>query len=107
MSPAVGQDRASRVQAKEKRIRQHKQRVDLQLDATEEARFDRLRKARMQLAKARRVPAYVILHDAALLRIARACPSTLDELGEIPGIGEAKIKTLGPAILAALAESTD
>jgi len=50
------------------------------------------------------VPAYVIFHDATLREIATRRPTSLAELGQISGIGEAKLARHGQAVLDALAE---
>ncbi len=60
---------------------------------------DRLRAWRAALAKQMKVPAYVILHDSTLDAIARRRPSALEELYEIPGIGERKAARFGADIL--------
>ncbi len=63
---------------------------------------DRLRAWRREEASRRGVPAYVVLHDRTLLAIAGARPKTLSALGEISGIGPAKLETYGDGLLAAL-----
>jgi ATP-dependent DNA helicase RecQ len=57
---------------------------------------------RKELAAARRVPAYLVFHDAVLREIAAARPSDLDELGAIPGLGPRKLADFGAAVLAAV-----
>jgi len=54
---------------------------------------------RSELAKAQRVPAYVILHDATLDALCRMRPRTLQDLLEVPGIGEKRAERYGQAIL--------
>ncbi len=68
----------------------------------DEVRFQALRGCRRALAEAQGVPPYLILHDSTLAEIARRRPDSLDELGRIPGIGQAKLERYGAAILAAL-----
>ena len=48
---------------------------------------------------AQNVPPYVILHNRTLRDLARAHPTTLDEIRGCHGIGDHKRETLGPAIL--------
>ena len=67
--------------------------------ATDAALFEKLRGIRRDLAAERRVPAYVILHDTALRDLAARRPTTLAELGRIPGIGDRKLQEFGPALL--------
>jgi ATP-dependent DNA helicase RecQ len=73
-----------------------------ELDATERARFERLRAVRRELASAQGVPAYVVLDDAGLAALARQVPRTDAELLRIPGIGAVKLERYGAALLAAL-----
>jgi ATP-dependent DNA helicase RecQ len=69
------------------------------LDSAGNALWERLRAWRNETAKAHRVPAYVILHDATLLEIVRACPGSLARLQSVPGIGTAKLERHGHALL--------
>jgi len=66
--------------------------------------FEQLRAWRGAAAKEQGVPAYVIFHDATLREIATRRPTSLAELGQISGIGEAKLARHGQAVLDALAE---
>ncbi|SEH73482.1 DNA helicase RecQ [Tardiphaga sp. OK245] len=59
-----------------------------------------LRAWRSEVAKKRNVPAYVVLHDATIDGIASEHPTTLDQLREIPGIGDKKLEHYGAEILA-------
>jgi ATP-dependent DNA helicase RecQ len=61
-----------------------------------------LREWRRELAASRGVPAFVILHDQSLAEICRRSPRTLHELGEVHGIGKAKLQSMGQELLAAL-----
>jgi DNA helicase-2/ATP-dependent DNA helicase PcrA len=45
-------------------------------------------------------PAYVVFHDATLAAIAASKPSSLAELGEISGVGPAKLERYGGDVLA-------
>ena len=65
--------------------------------------FGALRDWRREQAKAQQVPAYVIFHDQTLAEIARRRPGTLDELRQVPGVGESKLLRYGDAVLAVLA----
>ena len=62
--------------------------------------FEALRAWRREAAQAADVPPYVIFHDATLAAIVEAKPQDLAALGRVPGIGEAKLKRYGPAVLA-------
>jgi len=67
--------------------------------AGEADRYARLKAWRLAEARRQAVPAYVILHDATLVEIARREPRDLDALGEIPGIGARKLERYGAALL--------
>jgi ATP-dependent DNA helicase RecQ len=60
------------------------------------------REWRREIAAARGVPAFVILHDATLLDLCRRKPLTLAELELVQGIGKAKAASLGRELLGAL-----
>ena len=64
--------------------------------------FERLRAWRAAAAKEQGVPAYVIFHDATLREIAARQPSSLAEVADIGGVGEAKLAKYGEAILSQL-----
>src|SRR5437899_1256084 len=68
------------------------------------SRFDRLRVVRTELAREKNLPAFVIMHDSTLRRIAQLAPAGLTALGQIKGIGEKKLKLYGEALLKALRE---
>jgi len=66
------------------------------------ARFEALRAWRARAAKERGVPAYTVFHDATLRAMAQRHPSSLDELGEVSGVGAAKLDRYGEAVLEVL-----
>ena len=61
---------------------------------------DALRAWRIEQARRKGMPPYVILHDRTLDAIASSLPRSLDDLWSLPGIGPAKLDAYGPAILA-------
>ena len=65
--------------------------------------FEALRARRRELAAEAGVPPYVIFHDSTLRGIAETRPASLAELGRVQGVGEAKLKRYGEAMLAAVA----
>ena len=75
-------------------------------DGVPQTLFDRLRAWRMDTARERNVPAYVIFQDATLRDIAIARPGSLADLGAISGIGDRKLDAYGDAILELVAAST-
>jgi ATP-dependent DNA helicase RecQ len=64
--------------------------------------LDRLRRWRLETARASGVPAYVVFHDATLAAIASARPATMGELLRVSGVGEAKLRKYGDEILEVL-----
>jgi ATP-dependent DNA helicase RecQ len=62
--------------------------------------FDRLRAVRLQIARARGVPPYVIFHDTTLREMARLRPANLGALRGVYGVGARKAEDLGEAFLA-------
>ena len=73
-----------------------------ELDGEAALRFERLRKLRTQLAREKGMPPYVICHDSVLKQIAARAPTDTMALGQIKGMGPAKVTQYGDAILAAL-----
>ena len=69
------------------------------LPATAEPVFQSLRAWRAAAAKEQGVPAYVVFHDATLKQIALEQPATLDALGGVSGVGQAKLERYGQRIL--------
>jgi ATP-dependent DNA helicase RecQ len=69
-----------------------------------EARFERLKKVRRQLADKHQWPAFCIMHDSTLMEVARRAPSSVGEFAEIKGIGDKKAVHFGPAFLKVLQE---
>jgi ATP-dependent DNA helicase RecQ len=64
--------------------------------------FERLRAVRLEMARQRGVPPYVIFHDATLREMARLRPDSLDALRSVKGIGARKADDLGETFLAAI-----
>jgi ATP-dependent DNA helicase RecQ len=61
--------------------------------------LDRLRRWRLETARATGVPAYVVFHDTTLAAIASARPASLAELLRVSGVGESKLRKYGDEIL--------
>ncbi len=72
----------------------------------DESLFDRLRAVRRELAEARGLPAYMILHDSALRQMARVCPQTVEELAQTTHVGPRKAADFGEQFLAAITDHT-
>ncbi len=76
-------------------------------DAGPEAQsvFEALRTWRASEAKAQRIPPYVIFHDTVLREIAAVRPASVEELGQIKGVGASKMQRYGVAVLGAISGS--
>ncbi len=66
-----------------------------------------LRARRMELARDQGVPPYVIFHDSTLLEILNQRPQTLDQLGRITGVGQAKLARYGDDFLKVLEDAAN
>src|SRR5690606_25127721 len=75
--------------------------ADLPAEAQE--LFESLRAWRAAAAKEQGVPAYVVFHDATLRELAVRHPASLEELGTVTGVGEAKLVKYGEQLLEVLA----
>jgi ATP-dependent DNA helicase RecQ len=69
--------------------------------------FERLRAVRLDIARARGVPPYVIFHDATLREMARIRPASIDALLTVKGVGARKAEDLGEVFLAAIRSTED
>lgn len=87
---------------REKKVKKVAIALDNDLDQT---LYEDLRVTRQQLAKKRRVPAYVIFNDKTLAELAQVKPQSLDEMLDISGIGAAKLKKFGQALLDVIIEA--
>ncbi len=66
------------------------------------ALWDALRECRKRLADEKNVPPYVIFHDATLMQMIAAKPTTDAELLDISGVGQTKLERYGAAFLGVL-----
>jgi ATP-dependent DNA helicase RecQ len=64
--------------------------------------FERLRAVRLEAARSRGVPPYVIFHDATLREMARLRPTSIGALLAVRGVGTRKADDLGEIFLAAI-----
>ena len=68
-------------------------------DGVDRELFEELRVLRLEIARRRRVPPYVIFHDTTLREIARSKPKTKTDLRQVYGVGDRKAEDLGDLIL--------
>ena len=73
-------------------------------EGVDEGLFEALRLLRKEIAAQKRVPAYVVFGDAALLDMARRKPATPDEFLQVKGVGEKKCRQYAATFLAAISE---
>ena len=64
--------------------------------------FERLRGLRLEIARSRGVPPYVIFHDTTLREMARLKPTSVEALRQVYGVGARKAEDLGNAFLAVI-----
>jgi len=88
----------------EARVRSHAEAESW--DGVDRALFDRLRAARLDIARSRGVPPYVIFHDATLREMARIRPTSIASLLRVKGVGARKAEDLGETFLGVIAAHT-
>ncbi len=95
---------ASRARAGSRRIRTRST-EPLALGATTPevaARFEALRRWRLEVARRTEMPPFVVFHDKTLLEIAHRNPTSVNALASIPGVGPAKLERYGAQVITAL-----
>ncbi len=73
--------------------------IDTEILDEEKELFSALKSKRMELARKKRVPAYIIFPDATLHQMLLHKPQTLDEMGKLNGIGPNKLEKYGKDFL--------
>ncbi|MAI60109.1 MAG: ATP-dependent DNA helicase RecQ, partial [Rickettsiales bacterium] len=61
--------------------------------------FSALKSKRMELARKRHVPAYIIFPDTTLHQMLLHKPQTLEEMGKLNGVGSQKLEKYGGVFL--------
>ncbi|MEQ8697092.1 MAG: RQC domain-containing protein, partial [Bauldia litoralis] len=74
------------------------------LDADGARLLQRLKALRLDLARERGVPAYVVFSDKTLVDMAAKRPTSVDAFGTVFGVGAAKQKEFAEAFLAVVAD---
>jgi ATP-dependent DNA helicase RecQ len=103
--PTARQPRSSKRSARKRPVRpvQVGRTAPVSQPAADEQTFERvfeaLRGWRLDRARERAVAPFVIMHDRTLAAIATSLPRSLVDLGDVPGIGPAKLTAYGDAIL--------
>lgn len=72
------------------------------LSETDEALFEKLRTLRMEIAKAEKVPPYIVFSDKTLVHMCVVKPGNKDEMLTVSGVGEFKYEKYGEKFLGIL-----
>ena len=62
-----------------------------------------LKALRLEIARKKNLPAYVVFPDATLMEMANERPATLDEMADINGVGPRKLEGFGAVFLEVIA----
>jgi len=76
---------------------------ELSWEGVDRGLFDRLSRLRRRIADERQKPAYVVFTDATLREMARLRPGSPPALRSIRGVGDEKLRELGPLFLTEIA----
>ena len=76
------------------------------LQPNEKRLFEALRARRSEIARAEKVPAFVVFSDRTLVEIATARPSSLAAFSDIHGVGDAKLERYGEKFLAVIRQES-
>jgi ATP-dependent DNA helicase RecQ len=71
-------------------------------DGVDRDLFEHLRLLRLDLARRRGVPPYVVFHDTTLRELARVKPASIEALRHVYGVGAKKADDLGDLLLEAI-----
>ena len=77
-------------------------RDEISLEPDEQKLFDALRAQRTEIARAEKVPPYIVFWDQTLAEIAKRRPQSLAAFGSVRGVGEAKLERYGEKFLAVI-----
>ncbi|MDP8258449.1 MAG: DNA helicase RecQ [Candidatus Aadella gelida] len=77
---------------KKKSEKKRKAQKEKEWEGVDEELFQLLRSLRTELAQKERVPAYIIFGDKSLKHMAAVKPVTVDDFGQIYGVGDRKVK---------------
>lgn len=97
----VAKEREESKAKKEKKAKKKKL-SGVDLTEADEGLFEKLRALRMEIAKAEKVPPYIVFSDKTLIHMCAVKPQSKDEMLEVSGVGEAKYQKYGEKFLEAL-----
>lgn len=75
-----------------------------QVDEADQPLWQALRACRKQLADEQGIPPFMVFHDKTLAEMLARRPTTLAEMSEVSGVGDAKLERYGAAFLAVFAD---
>ena len=82
--------------------RVRKVRKEPAVSAADDGLLQRLKELRLELARERNVPPYVIFHDATLVELSRRRPLTREAFAEVHGVGARKLEHFADPFLATI-----
>ena len=82
--------------------RVRKVRKETGVSAADDGLLQRLKELRLELARERNVPPYVIFHDATLVELSRRRPLTREAFAEVHGVGARKLEHFADPFLATI-----
>ncbi len=82
-------------------------RTSVDLGGADAGLLEALKQKRLELARERNVPAYVIFSDRTLIDMAKRRPETVEAFGDVFGVGAAKQREFAAAFLSVLCEFED
>lgn len=97
----VAKEREESKAKKEKKAKKKKL-SGVDLTEADEGLFEKLRALRMEIAKAEKVPPYIVFSDKTLIHMCAVKPQSKDEMLEVSGVGEAKYQKYGEKFLEAI-----
>ena len=75
------------------------------LDAAGRLRFERLRRWRLELARAEARPAFTVFDDRTLRELAAQAPASVADLLRVHGVGPAKAARYGDVVIRVLSQA--
>ena len=88
----------------EKKAKKRREQTGADWEGVDRELFEKLRGLRLEIAREREVPPYVIFHDSVLRHLARELPRDRGGLLTISGVGEKKADDFGGRFLTAIVE---
>jgi len=103
--------RPSAVEARPKKSRERDRAPasskNLTLEPNDQRLFEALRARRSEIARAEKVPAFVVFSDRTLVEIAKSRPPSLAAFSDVHGVGDAKLERYGEKFLAVIRQQED